>query len=139
MGDWGKRWEIQVQPVAVQSKPKKGCKMQEGDAGTKSLYIPPIRPLSGKTIVFLELNKAVAEVSFLTTSYIMDIVKMDEIGFMSISDEHNAQVFLRFDFSIFKPQKGFKSRYNGMFVQSKMNVIVQRRVGVKGTGFWMRI
>jgi hypothetical protein len=46
IGDWGKGWEIQVQPVAVQSKPK-GCRMQEGDAGTKSLYIPPIRPLSG--------------------------------------------------------------------------------------------
>jgi hypothetical protein len=25
---------------------QKGCRMQEGDAGTKSLYIPPIRPLS---------------------------------------------------------------------------------------------
>jgi hypothetical protein len=28
----------------------KGCRMQEGDAGTKSLYIPPIRPLSEKLI-----------------------------------------------------------------------------------------
>ena len=27
IGDWGKGWEIQVQPVAVQSKPKR---MQEG-------------------------------------------------------------------------------------------------------------
>ena len=43
IGDWGKGWEIQVQPVAVQSKPKR---MQEEDVGTKSLYIPPIRPLS---------------------------------------------------------------------------------------------
>jgi hypothetical protein len=25
---------------------QKGCRMQEGGAGTKSLYIPPIRPLS---------------------------------------------------------------------------------------------
>jgi hypothetical protein len=45
IGDWGKGWEIQVQPVAVQSKPKR---MQDvgRDVGTKSLYIPPIRPLS---------------------------------------------------------------------------------------------
>jgi hypothetical protein len=42
IGDWGKGWEIQVQPVAVQSKPKK---MLEGDVGMKGLYIPPIRPL----------------------------------------------------------------------------------------------
>jgi hypothetical protein len=45
IGDRGKGWEIQVQPVAVQSKPKR---MQDGDVGTKSLYIPPIRPLSEK-------------------------------------------------------------------------------------------
>ena len=43
IGDWGKGWEIQVQPVTVQSKPKR---MQEGDVGTKSIYILPIRPLS---------------------------------------------------------------------------------------------
>jgi hypothetical protein len=28
------------------NRKQKGCTMQEGDAGTKSLYIPPIRPLS---------------------------------------------------------------------------------------------
>jgi hypothetical protein len=30
IGDWGKGWEIQVQPVAVQSKPKKdaGCRKE---------------------------------------------------------------------------------------------------------------
>ena len=38
-----------MQPVAVQSKPKR-CRMQEGDARTMSLYIPPIRPLSAKLI-----------------------------------------------------------------------------------------
>jgi hypothetical protein len=43
IGDWVKGWEIQVQPVAVQLKPKR---MQEEDVGTKSLYIPPNRPLS---------------------------------------------------------------------------------------------
>jgi hypothetical protein len=45
IGDWGKGWEIQVQSVTVQSKAKR---MQEGEVGTKSLYIPPIRPLSEK-------------------------------------------------------------------------------------------
>jgi hypothetical protein len=37
-----------VQPVAVQSKLKR---MQEGDVGTKSLYIPPIKPLSDNVII----------------------------------------------------------------------------------------
>ena len=43
IGDWEKGWEIQVQLVAVQSKPKR---MQKGDVGMKSLYIPSIRPMS---------------------------------------------------------------------------------------------
>jgi hypothetical protein len=46
IGDLGKGWEIQVQPVAVQSKPKR---MQDvgGGCGNEGLYIPPIRPLPG--------------------------------------------------------------------------------------------
>ena len=37
--------EIQVQPVAVQSKPKR---MQEEGVRAKSLYVAPIRPLSNE-------------------------------------------------------------------------------------------
>ncbi|KAH7346262.1 cytochrome P450 [Rhexocercosporidium sp. MPI-PUGE-AT-0058] len=55
----------------------------------------------GKTIAFLELNKVFAE------------------------------MFLRFDFSVVDPQKGFTSRCNGFFMQSDMNVIVVPREGRK--------
>ena len=41
ISDWGKGWEIQEQPVAVQSKPKS---MQEGDVGTKSFISLPLDP-----------------------------------------------------------------------------------------------
>jgi len=33
-------------------------------------------------------------------------------------------MFLRFDFTVVDPQKGFMSRCNGMFMQSDMNVVV---------------
>jgi hypothetical protein len=39
IGDWGKGWEIQVQPVAVQSKPKR---MQ--DAGRRCGNEEPLYP-----------------------------------------------------------------------------------------------
>ena len=39
IGDWGKGWEIQVQPVAVQSKPKR---MQ--DAGGRCGNEEPLYP-----------------------------------------------------------------------------------------------
>jgi hypothetical protein len=41
---WGKGWEIQVQPGAVQSKLKR---MLNEMWERRSLYIPLIRPLSG--------------------------------------------------------------------------------------------
>jgi len=36
-------------------------------------------------------------------------------------------MFLRFEFGVVDPQKGFKSRCNGMFMQSEMNVVVTAR------------
>jgi hypothetical protein len=47
MGDWGRGGRLKCNQLQYNRSPK-GCRMQEGDAGTKSLYIPPIRPLSRK-------------------------------------------------------------------------------------------
>ncbi|KUJ12538.1 cytochrome P450 [Mollisia scopiformis] len=38
-----------------------------------------------------------------------------------------AEMFLRFDFAVIDPQKGFKSRFHGLFMQSDMNVVVYPR------------
>jgi hypothetical protein len=43
IGNRGKGWEIQVQPVAVQSKLEKDA---EGSGDRRGLYIPCIRPPS---------------------------------------------------------------------------------------------
>jgi hypothetical protein len=39
----------------------------------------------------------------------------------------DVKMFLRFDFTVVDPQRGFTSRCNGMFMQSDMNVIVKPR------------
>ncbi|KAE8445141.1 hypothetical protein EG329_013743 [Mollisiaceae sp. DMI_Dod_QoI] len=52
----------------------------------------------GKTIALLELNKIFAE------------------------------MFLRFDFAVVDPQKGFASRFHGLFMQSDMNFVVYPRL-----------
>ena len=41
IGDWGKGWEIQVQPVAVQSKP---IRMQEGIWERRAFISLPLDP-----------------------------------------------------------------------------------------------
>ena len=55
MGDWGRGGRFKCNQLQYNRSPK-GCRMQEGDVGTKSLYIPPIRPLSGN--LFLHISSS---------------------------------------------------------------------------------
>jgi hypothetical protein len=50
IGDGGRGGRFKYDQVQYNRSPK-GCRMQEGDAGTKSLYIPPIRTLSKEQII----------------------------------------------------------------------------------------
>ena len=67
IGDWGKGWEIQVQPVAVQSKPKKdaGCRKEMRER--RAFISLPLDPCQKDSICMtLERPLAVHEDGFIT-------------------------------------------------------------------------
>lgn len=72
----------------------------------------------GKTIAFLELNKIFAEVPSICSILVYMLMLIIAV-----------QMFLRFDFTVVNPQRGFTTKCNGFFVQKDMNVIVMPRRG----------